>query len=243
MFDLKAYDLLDIGLCNLSINQQTLHSSRWAELMPESLDRPARAAYLDTLSQLREVFWITITSLARGHGPIRGAGVCLNEAVPIMTREPVFDRLRSDPRPIEAHIEKVPISTSDPREMIGMWRQLIANANISYITRPVRYRYLLTSGYDQAPGDICRLGEAERYLEEERSGWRTSLERLALFGRELPHYDWWGKVDAAFGFWLFPVDVDDRAPFGLAEDDPLRSGQVLSLSGNWPELGLSGMGP
>ncbi|KAK8069195.1 hypothetical protein PG994_005811 [Apiospora phragmitis] len=246
MFDIKAYDPLGVGLRNLAIDQNTIQSSGWVALKPEHLDLPARTAYLETLSQLREVFWVNITSFARRNAgplsPIRGLGVRFNDGFPIMTREPVFDRLRADPRPIDENLEKVIIATPDPREIMKSWHRLLANAAIHRDhANSIQYRYLLA----QTPteGDaVFGSEDAARFLEKENKQWKAMLETVSGFRKNKPPYSWSpGEVDAAFGFWLFPVDADDRAPLGLTEDDPLKWNQVLQLSNCWPELGLSEM--
>lgn len=246
MFDLKAYDPLGDGLRNLAVSQTTLHSSGWLQLLPEHLDPPARAAYLQTLSQLREVFWVTVTSFARLNAgplsPIRGVGVRFSEGFPIMTREPVFDRLRTDPRPIDRDLEKVIIATPDPRETIDPWHQLLENAGVLHRPGQVQYRYLLAQR-PIADGDaVFGQGDAERYLEKESKQWKAALATVSGFRKDKAPYTWPPReVDAAFGFWLFPVDSDDKAPLGLTKDDPLKWHQVLNLSNHWPELALSDM--
>ncbi|KAK8131406.1 pectinesterase precursor [Apiospora sp. TS-2023a] len=246
MFDLKAYDPLDIGLCNLAVSRDTLHASGWLELLPEHLDPPARTAYVETLSQLREVFWVTVTSFARSNAgplsPIRGVGVRFSDGFPIMTREPVFDRLRNDPRPINRDLEKVIIATPDPRETINPWHQLLANAGVRHRPDQVQYRYLLAQR-PIADGDaVFGYEDAERYLEKESKQWKAALATVSGFLKDKAPYTWSpGEADAAFGFWLFPVGSDDKAPLGLTQDEPFQWHRVLDLSNHWPELALSDM--
>ncbi|KAK8052729.1 hypothetical protein PG996_012030 [Apiospora saccharicola] len=213
MFDLKAYDPLGIGLRNLAISRDALHSSGWLKLLPEHLDPPVRTAYLEILFLLREV-------------PVRGVGVRFSDGFPIMTREPVFDRLRTDPGPINRDLEKVIIATPDPRETMNPGHELLANAG-----RPI------------ADGDaVFGHADAERYLEKESKQWKAALATVSGFHKDkVPYTRSPGEVDAAFGFWLFPVDSDDKAPLGLTEDDPLQWHRVLDLSNHWPELAHSDM--
>ncbi|KAK8085198.1 hypothetical protein PG997_006469 [Apiospora hydei] len=246
MFDLKAYDPLGIGLCNLAASQKTISSSRWSELKPDHLDPPARTAYLDTLLQLREVFFVNIASFARSNAgplsPIRGLGVRFNDAFPIMTKEPAFDRLRPDPRPIEGNLEKVIIATPDPREIINSWLRVLVNAGVSHHTNQVQYRYLLAQRPVPEGSAVFGPEDAERYLAKENKQWRAALETVSGFWKNKRRFTWSpGEVDAAFGFWLFPVDPAEKAPLGLAEQDPLSWNRVLDLSNYWPELGLSAM--
>ncbi|KAK8044782.1 hypothetical protein PG993_004806 [Apiospora rasikravindrae] len=246
LFDLKAYDPLGIGLYNIAVSKNTLRSSHWFELEPEHLDPPARKAYLETLSQLREVFLVNITTCARSNaGPlssIRGAGVRFNDGFPIMTQEPAFARLLPDPRPIQRNLKKVIIATPDPREIINSWRRLLANAGIRHRLNQVQYRYLLAQRPIREGDAVFGAEDAERYLAKENQQWKAALETVSGFRKKKPPYTWSpGKVDAAFGFWLFPVDSDGKAPLGLAEQDPLCWNRILDLSDYPPELGLSEM--
>ncbi|KAK6063977.1 hypothetical protein SCUP234_13201 [Seiridium cupressi] len=156
-----------------------------------------------------------------------------------MSREPVFERIRSDPRPIAEEIKRVIIATKDPRETILPWRRILANAGVQH-TRDVQYRFLLSNGKaGESRNNVFGRDDAERLLEDESRRWRMNLERLASYSnrpaRKIPP----GPTEAAFGFWLFPVDADDEAPLGLSDNIPIKSLSILDLSAYWPELGLS----
>ncbi|KAK9424722.1 putative 2EXR domain-containing protein [Seiridium unicorne] len=243
LHDLKAYDPLDAGLFNLAVDRQGLTTNDWLTLNPDHLDSRARTAYIETMSQLREVFWVTIPTGGRtnaGHqSGIPRSGFRFNGGFPIMSREPVFERIRSDPRPISEEIKRVIIATKDPRETILPWRRILANAGVQH-TRDVQYRFLLSNGKaGESRNNVFGRDDAERLLEDESRRWRMNLERLASYSnrpaRKIPP----GPTEAAFGFWLFPVDADDEAPLGLSDNIPIKSLSILDLSAYWPELGLS----
>ncbi|KAM0809647.1 hypothetical protein AB5N19_09993 [Seiridium cardinale] len=156
-----------------------------------------------------------------------------------MSREPVFERIRSDPRPIAEEIKRVIIATKDPRETILPWRRILANAGVQH-TRDVQYRFLLSNRKaGESRNDVFGRDDAERLLEDESRRWRMNLERLASYSKRPARKILPGPTEAAFGFWLFPVDADDEAPLGLSDDIPIKSLSILDLSAYWPELGLS----
>ncbi|KAK8014250.1 hypothetical protein PG990_007546 [Apiospora arundinis] len=253
MHDLIAYDPLGIGLQNLAVDYQTMSRSEWADLDPQDMDTAVRTAYQQTLSQLREVFFVGLTNVARANpGFLRpeenqGKGVVhFSESFPIMSREPVFDRLcPRDPRPIGGDLAKVIIGPRDPREIMALWRQILDNSGIhnededgcdeddDHHAKPqevaVRYSYLLAQRPIQEADAVFGPEDAERFLEKEGKRWENTLKTL---NRE---------IDAAFGFWLFPIDLDESRPLTLAEDQPWNGDRVLDLSDHWPELALSEM--
>ncbi|KAK7943796.1 uncharacterized protein PG986_012909 [Apiospora aurea] len=101
-----------------------------------------------------------------------------------MTKEPAFDRLRNDPRPIEGHLEKVIIATPDPREIVSAWRRVLANAGIGHRLNQVQYRYLLAQR-PIAEGDaVFGAEDAEKYLKKENERWRAALGTVSGFRKK-----------------------------------------------------------
>ncbi len=240
LHDLKAYDPQGIGLLNLAITGNGLNSL--LEVQPTELVSPARTAFMETLSQLQEVFWVATPNTGRMNAgflsSIQGAGVRFNSAFPITTRIPVFERLPRDPRPIEDDLRQVIIATSDPRKIISRWRQLLMNWDVQH-TRPVQYRYILALSGNSQEGLVYDCSSAETRLRKESESWQGNLDKLSRFGLKRPPYRPSETVEAAFGFWLFPVKIDEDTPLGLSADIGIRSNHVLDLSKHWPELALS----
>ncbi|KAK6841166.1 hypothetical protein PG987_002026 [Apiospora arundinis] len=254
-YNMKTYDPKGVGLLNLAVDRTVI--LHWHTLEPDCLDPPAREAYLATLSQLREVFWITYTNRGQTSGHVRSPsrraiGIRFDdegECIPIMTLEPVFERLRRDPRPNIAR-ESLSQTTftplysrvrplADPRVTQQQWREVLAMSGVVPLTdTKTQYWHLLA----QRPqlGDIWAVrdggaggSDEEVVLPHESDDWHGETAKLSELGRLEGCEPSPAKVDAAFGFWIFPAGEEKR---GRSFNGEIR---ISDISEQWPELGLS----
>jgi hypothetical protein len=170
LYDLKTvYDPRRVGLLNLAID------SRELTMLFFSLDLPNLAAEIrpevksgiaNVISQLREVFFVTVTSVGRQvhrylHGFFLDRNV-FNRSYPIMAITADFDRLHRDPRDIAEDLKDILRLTFKPQDIIHFWTQLLHKFEIS--PARISYRLLLASkpftGFDH-------INDRERCLSTE----------------------------------------------------------------------------
>ncbi|KFH46489.1 hypothetical protein ACRE_025810 [Hapsidospora chrysogenum ATCC 11550] len=243
--DLRKHDVRGVGLLNLAIGLNDLKSCDLLDLRPAHLEAPEQKVLVETLSQLREVFWVTTPTIGRANagalGSVRGIGIRFNAAFPIMTGVPRFERLPKDPRPVDEDLRRLVCGGPDPRELIRAWYRLLEIWDIRH-PDPVQYRFLLSLSSAQFPdqGPIMSLEDARARLQKESECWKKKLDTLQRFhkGRTFK-WEPSATVGAAFGFWLFPVDTDTKTPLGLSEDVEDKYNQILDVRSHWPELALS----
>ncbi|KAH8203222.1 hypothetical protein TruAng_002627 [Truncatella angustata] len=136
--------------------------------------------------------------------------------------------------PIAENIKRVVIVAKDARDTIQSWRRILRNTGVRH-TRDLKYRFLLAIDPPRAADKVSGRNGAERPLEKEMERWRRDLQMLArLSGAAMdkPPRVWPpGRTEAAFGFWMFPVNVDDEAPLGLSDDVPIKLHPILGPLG------------
>jgi len=241
LHDLREYDPKHIGLLNLALDTNSmslLHS------LTNISEATARAAFVDTLRQLQEIFWVAQSISGRAIlGPLenfQGAGVRFNHSMPVKASTPTF-KLGQDPRAIGPDLKYVLTACSDPRQMRVQWRQLLAKWQIQQAV-PTKERVLFTYEvpYEQ---QICNIKTANEFLIGEETQWlrtqqkwhRVVMKHAGKVPVEGPE-ELANVVRPAIGFWLFPVEA-----LGDLEGDLSGMKKVFDMTGYWPELALSSL--
>jgi hypothetical protein len=239
LHDLKSYDPKHIGLLNLAldINSMTvLHS------LTNISEATARAAFVDTLQRLQEIFWVAQSRSGRAIlGPLesfQGAGIRFNHSMPLKVSTPTF-QLRQDPRAIGPDLKYVLTAYSDPRQMRVQWRQLLAKWQIQQAV-PTKERVLFAFEVPEEQ-QVCDIKTANEFLIVEETKWlktqqkwhRVVMRHAGKVPVESPE-ELAEVVRPAIGFWLFPVEA-----LGDLEGDFSEMKKVFDMTGYWPELALS----
>lgn len=252
--DLKAYDPHNVGLLNLALaaNEMTALYTQ----LPTIPEPPAKEAFVDCLSHLREIIWVAHSQTGRAifaepEGFPSHVGVRFNHSMPVIAASPSFDLLARDPRPVGPELRYVLTGCSDPRRMRLTWQALLARWEIQYETTtthraPPRERVLFA--YDPPPeGQVVRSSvTAEMFLRDEEESWLRLQDRVAGgFRRAVMNCV--GKIPVespeeleeavrpAIGFWLFPADA-----LGPLDDEDLGGMKnAFDMTGFWPELALA----
>ena len=269
LYHLKyTFDPRRVGLLNLAMSTNDLNANDLHQLEPSELDSGIKQAFLETLAQLHDVFFVSTPRAGRQIlGPLSGiltSETILNRSLPIKAWAPTFERRNRDPRPIAEDLKHVFVGTSDPRTMLHSWRRLLKKWNVS--PPYIEYRFLLTFHPSLSqPRMVSDRESAQTWLEKDDARWRDLFEDdsadstnpfASYFKKK--NLDWpWGPklekfknedlekaVKPAFGFWLFPVNALGAFPEeGLSEDEGFRpkTKQLLDLTQYWPELALSSL--
>jgi hypothetical protein len=230
-----ACDPRHIGLLNLALDSTDLsrlscndHSSTPAKLLEP---------VLETLQQLREVFFLRKQSFGRLNISLPYSGTSSTEvfftrSFPIMPLTPTFERLGRDPRPISQDLRK--LNLDDPRGAFSCWQALLRGWGVPLPTH-TKHKFLVAH-------DLCNpydRSTARKALEWEDEVWRNPEIGK---GRAYELEDLENAVRPAFGFWLFPIDA--FGPFQKNGDPVPNPGEIngreyKDLSRYYPELALS----
>lgn len=254
--DLKAYDPKNTGLLNLALEANEV--TTLYHQLPTIPEPPAKAAFVDCLSHLREIIWVAHSRAGRAIlGAVDGfparVGARFNHSMPIIPASPSFRLLARDPRPVGPELRYVLTGCSDPRRMRRTWRALLARWEIEYDgttttttrTTPPRERVLFA--YDPPTHErvICDRVSAEMFLRDEEESWlrlqaghyrRAVLKCAGKVPVESPE-ELEKAVRPAIGFWLFPVEA-----LGPLDDDDLGGMKLaFDMADFWPELALAYM--
>ena len=171
LYHLKAtYDPHRIGLLNLAVELNDLNANDLYKLKSSDLDSEVRTAFVETLTQLQEVFFVSTPRAGRQilgyQSGIPTSETIFNRSFPIMTVTPSFERLHRDPRLIAQDLRQVFAGTFDPRHMLHLWRVLLKKWDVS--PPQIEYRFCLAF----APGDqIYNRENAQRWLQQEDDAW------------------------------------------------------------------------
>ncbi|KAI4186866.1 MAG: hypothetical protein L6R41_003192 [Letrouitia leprolyta] len=253
LYHLKtAYDARGIGLLNLALEENDLTANDLYSLNLSDLEPKFKNTFLETFTQLREVFFVEAPRFGRqvtGYqsGLLTGE-TWFNRSFPILAAVPAFDRLPRDPRPIHEDLTRVIVSGgSDPRYTFDRWLDNLAKWGVS--PQGVQYRFLTAFDTTNLGGVSTDLTSARKYLQGEDDRWNgrepwQSDTRIRIGAK---HEDWKDEdltkaVQPAFGFWLFPIEALGaiRASANQnGENTPSRDSRVKDMTGYWPELALS----
>ena len=161
-----------------------------------------------------------------------------------------FDLFETDPRAIDADLEKVSIGW-DPRAMLCLWQQMESKFQIRH-SWPVEYQVLVTAPpYGQVEQMVITTrADADKFLQFEENLWRSYWEVdvfnfAEIFNKDM-HPDSPENLKKAqmsvIGFWLFPVEAFGNVPDEHLENEDFKDIRwdmklVLDLSKHRPQLG------
>jgi hypothetical protein len=259
-----TYDPHHVGLLNLAVDFNGLNVKDLFQLEPSKLDPRVREAFVETLTQLREVFLVSEQAVGRQIHKYFGFITdepFFNRSLPILGSAVTFQRLHRDPRPIAQDLRRMSLAGSDPRQTLHIWQQLLNKFGV--IPPQIEYRVCLSCVSSSSRYRIYDHQSAERWLQFEDDHWTRANrgpgrdqgggiendrrflswafgrlwkeKRTASVSGKNKNEDIAKAVQSAFGFWLFPIEVLD------AEDFPYSAHDLFDMSAYWPELGLSSL--
>ncbi|KAI0114177.1 hypothetical protein F4776DRAFT_326175 [Hypoxylon sp. NC0597] len=240
LHDLKTiHDPGGVGLLNLAIDGNGLTGGFGLCTIDHStLDPLVRTSFIETLMQLQEVFFVQLQRTGRlVFGYKSGAPTHennLNLSFPMFATEPNFNRLDPDPRSIGRDLGKVFVN-ADPRSMLYAWGRLFYNYFGGHVVPETEYRVLLAVA--PLSNNVYDRRGAEMWLKLEEDDWARETSRDDQPG-PIPGDDPKTAVEAAFGFWLFPVDAFGALPQNPNDRFRTEGPRYLDLREHWPELAL-----
>lgn len=242
LWDLRAYDPKDVGLLKLAIDLEGFCANDLQYLRRSDLFLiRQRLALVETLSQLKEVWFINLQSSRRMRKQpeeLVTAQRHAGGAFPVAGGLPTIERIGADPRDgLEQALERFYMGDIDPREVLFRWRRLLRTWEIDHEDGQVEYRVLfaVTPERQRQTLRIKELNQAMEFL---------TLQEEQPNGNSAPpvqgRMDWADSSMAAVGFWLFPVESIGQIREGekLADMD-FYPGRVLDMREHWPELVVS----
>lgn len=254
LYHLKTvHDPRHIGLLNLAVDVNCLDANDLHALQSSDLDFEVRSAFVETLSRLREIWFVSTPRAGRRIvGILSGLGTSettFNRSLPVMTKRPAFERLHRDPRPIDQDLKSLTGLAALP-DVYQLWLQLLKK----WCTYPPRieYRFLLAFDPTIDGGQVSDRTSAKTWLQEEDDKWHGLgpddgfLKDCKLkypVGAEDEKYrneDLEKAVRPAFGFWLFPAELGPMVDKGFLEDENSPKA-FLNMTEHWPELALSSL--
>lgn len=254
------HDPRHVGLLNLAIDGNGLTGNDINGVQPSEVDSETRSAFVETITQLREVWFVSTPLVGRQIvGPLSGFGTAraiFNRAFPIVSTLATFERLPRDPRSIAGNLEHTP-GLGSSRDQMQCWLRLLKKWQIS--PEKVRYRFFLSfdSRITVGGGNISDQVSAKAWLQKQEDQWNgqgpddgflpKDVEAKWPVGAQDERYineDLENAVRPAFGFWLFPLEALGRiGTDGLLVDEEPRPGNQMfrDMTEHWPELGLSSL--
>lgn len=251
LWDLKAYDPKDVGLLKLAVdlNAFCANDLQYLRKCDIYLIRQ-RAALVDTLSQLKSVWFINRQSARRAL--VRTSRQDTTDptipqcggAVPVTGGQPTLERIGTDPRSgLAKALEQVYMGEIDPREILFRWRRLLRTWRVEHDETQVEYRVALASTPEQQrPSDgVKQTGQfADVSSKDHEEGPPPPPhEQTMSRARALTLAAGQNGLTPALvaGFWLFPVEALGTIGEGdkLADMD-FQFGRVLDMREYWPEL-------
>ena len=258
LYRLKTiHDPRHVGLLNLAIDGNGLSGNDIYGVQPSDVDSETRSAFVETLTQLREVWFVSTPVVGRQIvGPLSGfgiSGVMFNRSFPIVTTLSTFERLPHDPRPISQDLENVS-GLGGSRDVLHYWLQLLKKWQIS--PRGIDYRFFL--GFDPriVGGSISDQVSAKTWLQKDEDQWNGNGPGdgflkdkevkwpVGAHDEKYRNEDLGKAVRPAFGFWLFPLEALARIDGDglLVDEEPRPRGEMFrNMTEHWPELALSSL--
>lgn len=166
-----------------------------------------------------------------------------NRSFPITANVEAFDLVGTDPRPIEADLDKVALGW-DPRSMPCLWQQMERNFEISRKPGTTEFVYHITAALFGGDSVVCSRADAVNLLQREHDGWRSGWGKGSFFEKhgykdpDTPEK----LINApipAFGFWVLPLDALGEVPKGEFKDiTRWDMKMVANLEKHRPQLGV-----
>ena len=249
------YDPRHVGLLKLAIDGNGLTGNDINGVQPLEVKSEIRSAFMETLTQLREV-WIVSTPVVGRQivGPLSGfgtAGAIFNRAFPILSTSPTFERLPRDPRSISKDLENTS-GLGSSRDALQYWLRLLKKWQIS--PQKLTYRFFLAFDPRMTEGNISDQVSAKAWLQKQEDQWNGQGPSDGFLPKDVKakwpvgahderyrNEDLENAVRPAFGFWLFPLEALGRiGEDGLLVDGETRPrGEMFKdMREHWPELGL-----
>ena len=171
------------------------------------------------------------------------AEVRYNRSFPLNSLTEAFDLVETDPRPIDADLDKISIGW-DPRAMLCLWQEMESKFQIRR-SQPVEFQFLITAptyGQDENM-KISTRADADKFLQFEERYWRSKWENGGFFeSMGYVNPDTPQSVKNApmpvIGFWLFPVDAFGDVPEGNFKEIRWGMKEVVDLTKHRPQLGV-----
>jgi hypothetical protein len=266
-----TYDPHHIGLLNLALDFNSLNAGDLSQLELLSLDPKVRKAFVETLTQLQEVFFVSEQKAGRTIDKQSGFVTpepFFNRSLPILGTAPSFERLHCDPRPISKDLQHVFVGFLDERLVLHLWQQLLKKFGV--VPSQITYRYCLFFSPGGKGQRVYDHLSAERWLQWEDDLWTGALAEKALEKSQ------GGENQESFFSWAFggiwkekkktiPVSLiggrsekyknEDLTkavrpaigfwlfPVKVLDFEEVRQGphHLFDMSGHWPELALSSL--
>lgn len=246
----NTYDPLHVGLLNLAVDINSLNGNDLHEIVPSSLEPKVRTAFVETITQLREVFFVSRVHCGRqilslmSYQMTGTSEAFLNRSFPIITRTPTFERLPRDPRAIDQDLKHVFVEMDN--HILRLWENLLEKFAVS--APQIEYRVFLGFVSSTTDSTVYDRESAKVWLQTEDDMWTGANRKVAFediathesikwpVGAETAKYkneDLDNAVKPAFGFWLFPIDALSSEPRG--------QNRLQDLSAHFPELALSSL--
>ena len=221
LYHLKTtHDPRRVGLLNLAVELNDLKGNDLGNLKSSDLDPRVRTAFVETLTQLREVFFVSKPRAGRQilgyQSGIPTSETIFNRSFPILAMAPTFERLHRDPRPIAQDLRQVFVGTFDPRHMLHLWRQLLKKWGVS--PPQIEYRFYLAFTPIGQDDQIYDHGSAKGWLQKEDDEWRKPWEDGPAESSQDQDQEQ-EKADEPFsGFSSFFQKANKRWPVGAASE-------------------------
>ena len=236
--DLKTvHDPQKVGLLNLAVDKEDLRDwGGFIHIEVDQLSDPLRASFTETLSQLREVFFLHLQFGGRHVLGDRSGAMDsdyeVNLSLPIKTGSPSFARLERDPRPIGTGLKRLFLH-HDPRTLLHTWGKYFFDQFGGSIVPQADYSIVV--GFHPSVFQILDSQRARQWLAHEQSAWLSDIEdHQKLFNGQRNYYN--TIVDSAFGFWLFSPEAFGPLPCHPQDEFIAEGAKFWDVSDFWPEL-------
>ena len=253
-----VYDPQHVGLLNLAIDGNGLTGNDFNGVQPLEVKPEIRSALIESLTQLREVWFVSIPVVGRQIvGPLSGfgtSGATFNRSFPILSTSSTFERFPRDPRSISKDLENTS-GLGSSRDALQYWLGSLKKWQIS--PQNVRYRFFLAFDPRMVGGNISDQVSAMAWLHQQEDKWKGQGPRDGFLPKDVEakwpvgahdekfrNEELENVVRPAFGFWLFPLEALGRiGEDGLlvGEENRPRGEMFRDMTDHWPELGLSSL--
>jgi hypothetical protein len=176
-----TYDPHRIGLLNLALDFKGLNAGDLSQLELLSLDSRVRLDFIETLTQLQEVFFVFEQRVGRTIDKQSGFVTpepFFNRSLPILGTAPTFERPYCDPRPISEDLRHVFVGLFNQRQVLHLWQQLLKKFGV--VPSKITYRYCLFFSPGGKGQRVYDHLSAERWLQWEDDLWTGALAQKAL---------------------------------------------------------------
>ncbi|KAH8171431.1 hypothetical protein LIA77_08198 [Sarocladium implicatum] len=241
---LVQLDPRGVGLCRIALAAASVSRPENISMSTEELGQETRDTFINVLSRLQEVLFLTVESTGRlWMTYLTGLRDQLNvveyhATPPLWCSEPSFERIGLDPRDCAQDLKRVFTGSFNPQQAVLTWFAQLANWGVTPDPK-ASYRVAFAC---KPPGSrsLTDRESVQKYLPEEEESWQGGFKQLADEGTEVTYgpAKEQNTSKTAAGFWMFPIEA--LGPFPKEGEDPrkLRGMKVVDMSEHWPELAL-----